>query len=256
MPDYEVLEEAGELEQSPQRHRENKARKHIQKNISVCAGVRAQVEPVSALTALCTFGVFLVTKHPVGAFKLLPSYSNAECKRMKKLLKTCFNQGLSNKVMEGSGSSGASTAPCLISLKERKGTDSTADFLCRVQTLTHCINTPLSSSSATSIRKRPLSFSEVLPWCVQSADPSRSLRDETHLCGCSGFILEDTRQLLFYSFQFNCEMQLGICFVQLFMIFWGIFLFLICCLFSVRRQMQRDLLSKRFRLSQETLFQK
>lgn len=164
--------------------------------------------------------------------------------------------------MRGSRSSGASTAPCLISLKERKGTDSAAEFLRRVQTLTHHINTPLSCSSATSIRKRPLSFCEVLPWCVQSTNPPRSLGDETHLCGCSGFILEDTRGLLFYSFQFNSEIQLEICFVQLFMIFWGIFFFfffiwgLFLVFFLVQQQMQRDLLQKHFRLSQETLFQK
>lgn len=121
--------------------------------------------------------------------------------------------------MRGSWSSGASAAPCLISLKEWKGTDGTAEFMCRVQALTHLINTTLSCSSPTSRRKRPLSFSEVLPRCVQSTNPSRSLGDETHLCGCSGLILEDTRRLLFYSFHFNSQIQLEICFVQLFMIF-------------------------------------
>lgn len=81
---------------------------NIQKKHSnmFCAGLSAQVEPVCALTALCTVRVFLVTKHPGCAFKLpqIPMQSGRE---RKKKLKTCFNQGFSNKVIRGSGSSGA-----------------------------------------------------------------------------------------------------------------------------------------------------
>lgn len=132
----------------------------------------------------------------------------------KNLLKTCFNQGTSTCVMRDSRSAGASSAPCLISPEEgggaqavplkssgRGNTDTSDQHTTRLQ-LTH-----------RQKKKRPLSFCEVPPWCVQSRSPSRRLGDETHLRGCSGFILEDTAKCYFIHFisTLRCDFRFILC---------------------------------------------